>query len=179
MSIGPQYSNLFFILFTCSTNYNDVVCCVSWSEAWSVCLMGSLQWVCCRFQRCHLLELLDKDAGQGSLYCFFWISEQRSKDKTCRTESKTCHKQVVLEGLCDINTVCSHCCLMVQVHVTCMFVTVEVMRASVPAGVARAPPSLVPFYAPRALGWITSCAWVQIWKTFARGLFVTNIFHKS
>jgi hypothetical protein len=36
MIIGHIYSNLFFILFTCSRNYNDVVCCVSLSEAWSV-----------------------------------------------------------------------------------------------------------------------------------------------
>jgi hypothetical protein len=41
-------------------------------------------------------------------------------------KSRTCHKQVVLEILDDISVICSHCCLMVQVHVTCMFVAVEV-----------------------------------------------------
>jgi hypothetical protein len=42
------------------------------------------------------------------------------------TEARTCHKHVVLERLGDISEVCSHCCLMVQDHVTCMFVVVEV-----------------------------------------------------
>jgi hypothetical protein len=125
MITGPPYSNLFFILFTCSRNYNGMACCVSWLDAWSICLMGSLQWVCFRFQRCQLAELLDRDAGWGSLWCFSWISEQRSKGITYRMEFKTCRKQVVLERLGDISAVCSHCCLMVQVHVPCMFVVVE------------------------------------------------------
>jgi hypothetical protein len=32
---------------------------------------------------------------------------------------------VVLERLSDISVVCSQCCLMVQDHVTCMFMLVE------------------------------------------------------
>jgi hypothetical protein len=31
----------------------------------------------------------------------------------------------MLERLGDINAVCSHCCLIVQDYVTCMFVVVE------------------------------------------------------
>jgi hypothetical protein len=34
--------------------------------------------------------------------------------------------------------------------------------------IPRAPPSLVPFYTPRAPGWLVPCAKVQIWKKFPR-----------
>jgi hypothetical protein len=66
MITGRVYSNIFFS-WTCNRNYNGVVHCVSWSKDWSIWIIGSLQWVCYRFQLCHLLELLDKDAGWGSL----------------------------------------------------------------------------------------------------------------
>jgi hypothetical protein len=39
---------------------------------------------------------------------------------------RTCHKQVMLERLGDISVVYSHCCLMIQDHVTCIFMVVEV-----------------------------------------------------
>jgi hypothetical protein len=39
---------------------------------------------------------------------------------------RTCHKQVMLERLGDISAIYSHCYLMVQDHVTCIFMVVEV-----------------------------------------------------
>jgi hypothetical protein len=60
------------------------------------------------------------------LMLLFLNIRTKIKGRTCRTEFRTCHKQVVLERLCDISVLCSHCCLMVQIHVTCMFMVVEV-----------------------------------------------------
>jgi hypothetical protein len=59
-------------------------------------------------------------------YVTLLSSEQRLKGRRCHMESRTCPKHVVLERLGDISAVCSHCCLMVQVHVTYMFVALEV-----------------------------------------------------
>jgi hypothetical protein len=45
--------------------------------------------------------------------------------------------------------------------------------------IPRAPPYLVPFYAHRALGWLTPCAWFQKWKMFPRVVFVKIVFQKD
>jgi hypothetical protein len=53
----------------------------------------------------------------GKLIKLFWNISQKRENMSLK---------VVLERLGDISAVCSHCCFIVQDHVICMFLVIDV-----------------------------------------------------